>query len=152
MNGDFPVDDSKLFEHLKETSGFEFDEDIEIPPQESANDLPEGTRQILEIKNYAMINANWLLSSASGKTGREAVILLTGSSTPSSEVVKAYLRFVDADAQKPPSYIKELKRIDLYLDIRSLPMTLEQLKHKNRYIWVGKFSNGQIYGDMHSTP
>lgn len=151
MNGDFPTEEDRLIEHLETTSLVDFDLDAERSRTSTA-DLPEGTRQILKVERHTLINANWIVSATNRTTGVQASILAQGSPTPSSDVNHAYLHFVDAARVPFPRYNATRKRIDLFLDIRTLSLTLEQMKHTHLYVWVGHFAGGHIYGDVHSAP
>ena len=115
-------------------------------------DLPVGTRQILSVQKYAMYTANSIDSSANPVVSAQAYIAVSGVPTPSSDVTSGYIRFVDASKLRVPSYTKARKLINIYVDYRSMPQVLEQLTHNNRYLWVGHFSGGHIYGDLHSSP
>ena len=114
--------------------------------------LPEGTRQILVIKTYRMISDNWQDNDQNKNIFCSPHLELSGHPTPSSEVVRGYIRFVDPNGLKRPRYSKKTKTITIYMDFRAMPMILEQLKHSQRYLWVGHFSGGHYYGDMHTVP
>lgn len=119
-------------------------------PMARAQDLPVGTRQILIVKSYSMYSSNWLVSASNPKIGSQPNILLAGHPSPSSQVEKGYVRFVDQSELRRPTYSAKDKRIDIYLDYRAMPQVLRQLEHKNRFLWVGHFKGGHIYGDLHS--
>ena len=114
--------------------------------------LPEGTRQILVIKSYRMISDNWQDNATNKNVFCSPHIELSGHPTPSSEAVRGYIRFVDPSGLKRPFYSKKTKTITIYMDFRAIPLILEQLGHSQRYLWVGHFSGGHYYGDMHSVP
>ena len=151
MNGELPPidpEEQNLINRLEESSAIPLNVVIPMPGQ--TGDLPVGTRQILEIKSFALLNSNWKVSDDDPTVSSQAYILLTGAPTPSSEVEKAYLRFVDMAKIKRPIYSKSQKRIDLYVNVQSIPLILKQLKQDHRYIWIGHFHGGQIYGDIHT--
>ena len=114
-------------------------------------DLPEGKRQILIVKSYVMYAASWLASTANPKVAAQPYIQLFGAPSPSSKVEMGYIRFVDVSELRRPTYSAATKRIDLYADYRSMRQVLAQLEHQKRYLWVGHFKGGHIYGDLHST-
>lgn len=119
----------------------------------SSGDLPEGTRQILIVKQHCMFSADWLDSAASGKTSSASVLLLLGDPSPHSDqtLKGAYVTFVeDGKNVRQPSYDKARGIIRLELHHRNLPTTLMQLHEPNVYCWVGHFANGHIYGDVHT--
>lgn len=151
MNGDTPTEEEVLVGHLESYSLKNF-EGSSAENEQALRDLPEGSRQILKVEKYAMINGSWIVSTANPLVGSIPSIRIDGSPTPSSDATNAYLYFVDASALKRPSYSAAHKRINLYLDIRSIRMTIEQLKHSHQFIWVGHFAGGHLYGDFHSAP
>ena len=115
-----------------------------------ASDLPEGTRQILNVQRYILYAGSAQVSAANPKVIAETVIKGEGKPTPSSEVEIGYIRFVQASDLRRPTYSKKRKRIDMYVDFRALPMVLKQLEQTNRYLWIGHFKGGHIYSDLHS--
>jgi hypothetical protein len=112
-------------------------------------DLPEGTRQILLIKEYNLINANWI---DGGKKDSRAAILLTGHHSPSSEVTSGNILFLPRGEVRTPDYDRDRKTLVLFFDIALLQATVEQLSYRHRYAWIGHFSGGHIYGDIHASP
>jgi len=115
-------------------------------------DLPENSRQILTVKTYSMISATSRDSLQNPVVTCQPHIAVYGHPAPSSDVERGYIRFVDANALRTPSYSAKDKLINLYLDYRAMPQVLEQLQHAQRYLWVGHFAHGHIYGDLHSAP
>ncbi|WP_294226398.1 hypothetical protein [uncultured Shimia sp.] len=128
-------------------------QDLGIPnAAQIVEDLPEGERQILTVQSYTMIGANWRASSADPNAQCQPHIQLRGTPSPSSKVTNGYIRFVDVQVLRTPSYSARHKQINLFMDYRAMPQILEQLQHAQRYLWVGHFANGHIYGDLHSAP
>lgn len=113
-------------------------------------DLPEGKRQILHVSSYSMYATNWQVSASNPAVGTQPHIHLKGAPSPSSDVEQGYLRFVDPVDLRRPTYSAKSKRIDIWLDYRSMPQVLVQLGHANRHLWIGHFKGGHIYGDLHS--
>jgi len=126
--------------------------DAHDPGENQARQLPEGTRQILYVSSYKAYSASDQLSTANPVLRSQAYLILEGSPTPSSSVTSAVLRFVEAPIRRRPSYSVANKRIDMQLDIGALPLVLEQLKHRTRYVWIGHFQGGHFYADLHTTP
>lgn len=114
-------------------------------------DLPEGSRQILIVDDFAMFSANWQVSTTNPSVHGQPHIKLMGRASPSSDVSHGYIRFVDGSLRRP-SYSASRKRIDIYMPSWALAQVHQQLSHANRYLWVGHFAGGHIYGDLHSTP
>ncbi len=113
-------------------------------------DLPEGTRQILMVEQVALYTANWRVSASNRTVGSLPYIQLLGTPSPSSQVTSGYIRFVDVADLRQPHYVAPRKQITLFVDYRTMPQVLAQLEQANRYLWIGHFSGGHIYGDLHS--
>jgi len=103
-------------------------------------------RQILIVRTAQLFTAGHL---SDGKAGSQGYIRFLGSPSPSSEVTNGYIRFVTPDAVRAPTYSAERTQINIWVDQAYLPMTLAQLSHSERYLWVG-FFGAHIYGDLHS--
>ena len=118
-----------------------------------AEDLPEGTRQILMVSGHSLITANFVASQPSGKIDSSAVLLLTGNASPSSHpnLKRAYVTFVDDAAPiRSPAYSEAQGTIWLTMRFRNLPMVLSQVHEPNVYCWIGRFAQGHLYGDIHT--
>jgi len=113
-------------------------------------DLPEGTRQILIVSDVIMYASNWRASAANRTVGSQPYIKLVGQPAPHSEVTLGYIRFVDAADLREPHYSSARKQITIYVDYRAMAQVLAQLEQANRYLWIGHFAGGHIYGDLHS--
>lgn len=111
-------------------------------------------RQILQVETYTLFTAGYRHSDAAPETRGSAHIALAGTPTPSSNVTNGYIYFVpraDLPSRKhTPQYNPGNKQIKLWLDEAHLPMVLAQLKQTRRYLWVGFFNNGHVYGDLHT--
>ena len=121
---------------------------------EIESDLPEGTRQILLVDSHHLFTANWVDSTQSGKTSSATVVLLTGSNSPSSdkELSKAYVTVIeDGGKVRTPKYVKARGAIYLWVHQRQLENLLVQIHEPSVYCWVGHFSGGHIYGDVHTS-
>ncbi len=103
-------------------------------------------RQILIVRTAQLFTAGHL---SNGKAGSQGYIRLLGSPSPSSDVTNGYIRFVPPDAVRTPTYSAERTQINIWVDQAYLPMTLAQLSHAERYLWVG-FFGAHTYGDLHS--
>ncbi len=105
-------------------------------------------RQILIVQTSQFFTAG---HSTSGATGSQAYIRLLGSPSPSSQVTNGYIRFVGPQEIRTPTYNSGRKQINIWVDQSYLPMTLAQMQHSQRYLWVG-FFGAHTYGDLHSSP
>lgn len=117
-------------------------------------DLPEGTRQILLVAGHSMITSNFLLNTSSGKTDSQAVILLWGNPSPSSDpnLKRIYITFIEDNAKvRRPDFNKAGGTIRLWMHCKNMPMVLAQLHEPNVYGWIGHFGQGQIYADIHTS-
>jgi len=110
------------------------------------------SRQILSIERTTYIAAGFRPSLADPAPQSGAVIQVAGTPSPSSDVTNGYLRFVPASAIRTPSYDPTRLQIQLWLNEDYLPMVLEQLGHRSRYLWIGWFDGGHIYSDLHTSP
>ena len=119
-----------------------------VPVPESA--LP--SRQILIIENTTFITAGYRESTSNPTPKAAANILVTGQPSSSSDVTYGYIRFAATPDLRVPSYSSAQKRIDLWVNERHMAQVLAQMTHSSRYLWIGWFNNGHIYGDVHSAP
>lgn len=116
-------------------------------PAESGSLTATG-RQILIVRTSQFFTAG---HATSGVTGSQAYIRLFGSPSPSSKAANGYIRFVSPEHVRTPTYNTERQQINIWVDQRYLPMTLAQMQHSQRYLWVG-FFGAHTYGDLHSSP
>ena len=105
-------------------------------------------RQILIVRTSQFFTAG---HATSGVSGSQAYIRLLGSPSPSSQVTNGYIRFVAPDQIRTPTYSTERQQINIWADQSYLPMTLAQMAHSQRYLWVD-FFGAHTYGDLHSAP
>ena len=116
-------------------------------PEKSARLAATG-RQILIVQTSQFFTAG---HATSGAAGSQAYIRLLGAPSPSSEVTNGYIRFVRPQEIRTPTYTSERKQINIWVVQVYLPMTLAQMQHSQRYLWVG-FFGAHTYGDLHSSP
>ncbi len=116
-------------------------------PNEDARLAATG-RQILIVQTSQFFTAG---HATSGVAGSQAYIRLLGSPSPSSEVTNGYIRFVEPEEIRTPTYTSERKQINIWVNKEYLPMTLAQMQHSQRYLWIG-FFGAHTYGDLHSSP
>ena len=107
-------------------------------------------RQILIVQTAQLFTASFVLSSASPQPQSQSYIRFLGAPSPSSDVTNGFIRFVPRADQKPPRYNPAAKQINLWVDQDLMALTLAQIKQPNRYLWIGFFANGHVYGDLHS--
>ncbi|MEI4195198.1 hypothetical protein [Roseovarius sp. E0-M6] len=123
------------------------------PLQPSDPDLPNASqlasRQILVVKNYMMISAS-SVPAGGGDVTCQPIIRCDGTPSPSSKVTHGFIRFAPEARLQPPQYRDTAKEIHLWFAYEAIPQVLDQLAHPNRYLWVGFFNGGHIYGDLHS--
>lgn len=106
-------------------------------------------RQILIVDKVVHTASNFIISNADKTPRCRSEMTLTGRPSPSSEVEKAYLRFVPTQDLRTPAYIPERKTIFLTLDEKFQSPVLHTIALKNLYCWIGAWPNGHIYGDIH---
>lgn len=118
----------------------------------SGVDLPVGARQILYVDTAVFYTSGFVPSAADPTPGSQGYILLKGRPSPSSDVTSGYIRMVPRDEVKAPRYSKTTKQIQLWVDQAYLQMVLAQMQHAKRYLWIGAFGGGHVYGDLHTAP
>lgn len=111
-----------------------------------------GDRQILLIRQVTFYSAGYRPGDADPAPRDQQYLLLRGDPSPSSQVTSGYIRFVTPDELRVPAYSARDKRIDLWLRLERVRMVIEQMKHKDRYLWIGFFPGGHVYADIHSSP
>ena len=122
-----------------------------LTPGASNKSLPVCTREILSVDSYVLYTAGSQVDDTSKALRPQAYVLCQGTPTPSSAVTNGYIRFVPDAEMRPPSYSPARKQINLWVRESALAMTLRQLELPRRYLWVGYFNNGHIYGDLHAS-
>lgn len=108
-------------------------------------------RQILQIRNARYHSAGYKPREA-GRPTSQAYVVFQGEPTPSSDVTGGILHFVPDEELRKPSYEMAGKTIHIWVDWIYQPMVIEQLKHRRHFLWMGRFSNGLTYGDLHTDP
>jgi hypothetical protein len=139
--------------HLDDVSSLMESENDKLSGSQDS-DLPEGTRQILMVSNHKIICANYRHSSADPVPKSTIVIELRGYASPSSHqsLTKAFIIFVnDTEKVLVPTYNKSRGEIKLWSHYRNLNAVLQQINEKAVYCWIGRFGNGHIYGDVHTS-
>ncbi|KEJ89160.1 hypothetical protein [Sulfitobacter donghicola] len=119
-----------------------------IFPPAKGERLTATGREILIVQTSQFFTAG---HATNGVAGSQGYIRLLGSPSPSSQVTNGYIRFVPPDQIRTPTYSTERKQINIWTDQSNLPMTLAQMAHSQRYLWVG-FFGAHTYGDLHSAP
>lgn len=112
-------------------------------------DVCQPARQIL-IVNDVVCHAAGFVRASGGLPEAQAYLVLTGGPSPSSEVTRGFLRFVPRADLRAPSYSAATKTITLWLPVDTLVQVLAQVRHGRRYLWIGWFGAGQVYGDLHT--
>lgn len=105
-------------------------------------------REILIVNKVVHTVSNFVPSSTQTTPDCRAEFTLTGYPSASSEVEKAYLRFVPRAALSAPVYNN--KTIHLFVDETFMEPALATLGHAHVYCWIGGWSNGHIYADIHA--
>lgn len=120
--------------------------------EDSADDTfsAPGTRQILVIERAVFHTAGYRVSTSDPAARSSANIEVTGRPTPSSQVTKGYIYFVPAAELRVPVYSPASLQIRLWVNEIYMAQVLDQMRHEERYLWVGWFDNGHVYGDVHS--
>ena len=108
-------------------------------------------RQILMVDDI-VFHAAGILPQTGASATSQAVLAIGGRPSPSSKVDKGHIIFAETAAIRTPHWNEAAARITLWLDLRLLPIVLEQARHSERYLWIGAFGNGHIYSDLHSRP
>ncbi|WP_147125396.1 hypothetical protein [Shimia ponticola] len=108
-------------------------------------------RQILFIDSV-IHHSSGFVERTGAKPGSGNYLRISGRPSPSSDVESAVVYFVPPDQIRAPRYQPTLKRIDLWLNADTMAMTLAQLTHSQRYLFVGTWPNGHVYGDIHTVP
>ncbi|GLT07931.1 hypothetical protein ACFQFQ_14270 [Sulfitobacter porphyrae] len=116
-------------------------------PTEGAR-LAGSGRQILIVRTSQFFTAG---HATNGVADSQAYIRLLGSPSPSSQVTNGYIRFVPADQIRTPTYSSKRQQINIWVNQDCLTMTLAQMQHSQRYLWIG-FFGAHTYGDLHSSP
>jgi hypothetical protein len=122
-----------------------------LPEGETRGGPQAGARQILIVRKATLYSANYVASINDTTPRSEFTIRCDGGPSPSSEVEVGFIRLVPPDALRAPHYNPTRKWLTLWIDIAGMAQVLAQLQQKHRYLWRGEFSNGHIYGDLHSS-
>lgn len=109
-----------------------------------------GKRQILNVESATYFSAGYRPSDADPTPTSQVYVELKGTPSPSSDVTRGYIRFVPSNKIRTPQYSASKKLINLWVDQQSMNLTLEQLHHKDRWLWFGEFAGGHTYSDLHS--
>ena len=107
-------------------------------------------REILVIDTFTLYSAGFIPSAADPTPRSEIYLRLDGHPSPSSTVTHGFLRFAPRDALKAPVFKASSKELHLWVDIEGLPQVMEQMKMTYRFLWVGFFGGGHVYGDLHA--
>lgn len=110
--------------------------------------LPQ--RQILTVLQTTYFSAGYVAATGAAPD-TQTYVLVSGQPSPSSDVTRGYLRFVPRSMVKAPRYDARTKTINVWLDIDALALTLAQLRHAKRYLWIGWFAGGHVYCDLHTS-
>ena len=107
-------------------------------------------REILRVDRMAYFSANFRDPARPNPVAGEARIMCYGTPTPSSSVTHAVLHLAEVKNLRAPFWDQAQSRILLWLDRAQLPLILEQMRHAERYVWIGQFEGGHTYGDLHT--
>lgn len=114
--------------------------------------LAASDRQILLVRQVTFFSAGYRPGDTDPAPRDQQYLLLRGDPSPSSQVTSGYIRFVTPGELRVPAYSAAHRRIDLWLRPERVRMVIEQMKHKDRYLWIGFFPGGHVYADIHSSP
>jgi hypothetical protein len=137
-----PVEDA--VDRIIENLDFIFD------PQTRAPAGTGSTRQILIVRSAMLYTAAHVDAGAPYQPKRQSYIHFLGDPSPSSDVTNGYIRFASEGAMRLPFYEPTRKTINLWVGMADMPMTLAQVGHRERYLWLGEWDSGHKYGDLHS--
>lgn len=113
-----------------------------------ASGAPLPPREILIIDTVSFFSQTAL----AGTVVSSAYLKFLGVPSPSSRVTQGYVRFVDRGEIKTPRYDSNTKTITLWVANDMMPLTLEQCRHRDRYLFIRWFHGGIIHCDLHTTP
>ena len=121
------------------------------PTDDTGTQARLSDRQILIVDSYTLHSASFVQSSSDPTPRSGYHVRCTGRPSPSSTVVQGIIHFAHKSALKTPVFNAKAQQLQLFLDIEGMAQTLTQLTHPDRYLWIGFFAGGHIYGDLHSS-
>ncbi len=126
---------------------FDLTPPVGIPRNPKDEKLP--SRQILVVERVVHFTSGFKRDGAS-KPEAAHVLRLLGRPTTNTRVTSGYLQFVPQGSMRPPRYDQRHNTLSVWVDLAGMAQTLEQLRHAERYLWIGWFPGGHVFAELHS--